>query len=80
MKLATATLSAAAFLALAAPVFAEATGSSTYWENMRRHSSGQERPPYALTGDARRPSDEGLRAHTAWIGGGRERRVVYKVN
>jgi hypothetical protein len=79
MKLATATLSAAAFLALAAPVFAEATGSSTYWENMRRHSSGKERPPYALTGNARRMSDEGLRAHTAWIGGGRDRRTVYEL-
>jgi hypothetical protein len=79
MKLATATLSVAAFLALAAPVFAEATGSSTYWENIRRHSSGKERPPYALTGDARRVSDESPRAYTRWIGGGRERRTVYEV-
>jgi len=80
MRLVTATVAVAAFFALAGPVFAEAMSSSSYWDNMRRYSSVNDKAPYALTGDDRRASHEGLRVCTGWIGGGRERRTIYKLN
>lgn len=80
MRIASATLSVAALLAVAAPALADATGSSTFWDNMRRQPSERGRAPYALTGEGRRARPEDFRACTAWIGGGRDRRVVYKVD
>ena len=78
MKLATATLAAAALFSLAAPALAGDPGSKTYQEpqqqNMQRE---KENRPYALTGDARRTND-GFKAKTEWIGANRERRTVYE--
>jgi len=79
MKLATATLAAAAFLALAAPVRAGDPGSKPYQQpqqqNMQRE---RENRPYALTGDSRRTSGDGFKTKTEWVGANRERRTVYE--
>jgi len=79
MKLATATLTAAALFALAAPALAGDPGSKTYQEpqqqNMRREKDNR---PYALTGDSRRTQGGGFRTKTEWVGANRERRTVYE--
>jgi hypothetical protein len=79
MKLATATLAAAAFLALAAPVRAGDPGSKPYQQPQQQNIQREkEKRPYALTGDSRRTNDGGFKAKTEWIGANRERRTVYE--
>jgi hypothetical protein len=79
MKLATATLAAAAFLALAAPVRAGDPGSKPYQQPQQQNMEREkENRPYALTGDARRTNDGGFKAKTEWVGANRERRTVYE--
>jgi len=79
MKLASATLVAAALFAIAAPARAGDPASKAYQEpqrqNMRRE---REQRPYALTGDSRRTADTDFRTRTEWVGANRERRTVYE--
>lgn len=81
MKLANATLAAAAFLALAAPALADQPNSSQTMqerqEQERRLGKDDRDRPYALTGDARRTRED-YRARDIWVGGNRDRRTVYE--
>jgi hypothetical protein len=84
MKLATATLSMAALLAAATPVFAEAMSSSSYWENMRGETRRSEPAthgrPYALTGETRHAGEGDFHVCTRWTRAGREYGPVFKRN
>jgi hypothetical protein len=79
MRIATAPLSLAALLALAGPAFAGVTDASTFWERQRSQPTKEGRP-YALTGDARRSTDEGFKMCIGWVGANRDRRPIYKRN
>jgi hypothetical protein len=81
-KLVIAALSAAALVAAAGPALADPANASNYWERQRLHApppatTAYAPRPYALRGDGRRSDDGAFTARVEWMGGGRDRRVVF---